>query len=64
MKLKTALSKIPYCANIRIFAGPQTIFNGNRSAMHETELNIRIRPYYECEVIGTHVNNGHFVMAI
>lgn len=64
MKLETALSRIPYGANIRIFAGPQTIFNGNRSMTHATELNIKVRPYYDCMVNGPIVSNGTYILNI
>lgn len=64
MKLKNALIRIPYGQTIRIFAGPQTIFHGNRIMTHKTEMNIKVRPYYDCEVAGLMVVNGTYVLNI
>ena len=64
MKLRMALRHIPRSTPIRIFIGCQTIFNGSRSMMHEKELNLKVRPYYNCEVVSTNINNGHFMMSI
>ena len=64
MKLETALSRIPYGTNIRIFAGPQTIFHGNIATIHKKELNIKVRPYYDCMVNGPIVSNGTYVLTI
>lgn len=64
MKLKSVLAHIPYGANIRIFAGPQTIFHGNRVTTHSTEMNIKVRPYYDCEATGPIVRNGTYILNI
>lgn len=64
MKLKYELVRIPHSIPMRIFVGCQTVFNGKRNTLSSVEFNRQIRPYYDCEVVATHVNNGNIVMAI
>lgn len=64
MKLKNALGHIPRTIPVRIFVGCQTILNGKRNEIPENEFNLKMRPYMDCDVLATYVNNGSFVMSI
>ena len=64
MKLKNAIIYIPKTIRIRIFVGCQTVFDNRIMEIPKSEFNLMMRPYMDCEVIRTLVNNGKFIMEI
>ena len=62
MNLRTVLDKIPSKTLIRIFAGPQTIFNGKHSETPERKWNMCVRPYADAKV--HHIADIHGTITI
>ena len=64
MTLEKLLNKAKkYNANVRVFAGWMTIFQGKPSETTITESE-KLRPYLDCEVFNYRVINGIVVIAI
>ena len=50
--------------HIRIFCGPQTIFQGERADISDNEWNVKVGPYMDCKVLSANTINGRMIFAI
>ena len=64
MCLRDVIKRTSQYKPIRIFVNCQTIFSGAKFYIPEQEWNQKIRPYYDCEVIGSREVNGTTMVMI